>query len=250
MNFASSPYAETESQRFDPMTTRGMVTSPHYLATQAGVDILRKGGTALDAAVAVAAVLAVVYPQMCSIGGDNFWLAHEAATGALHGINACGRSGENVTRDFFAQKGLSSIPLRGPLAACTVPDVVSGWDAAHTLSRSWGSPLALGDLLQEAISLAAEGFAVTPSLAHWLHEDCKPDPTGYRQLQRFSGFARTFLPHIRQKPSRPCVCATVALSAATCRPTRRVWLRSPYSTFLNIWISTAWAKAAPNTCMP
>ena len=68
MNFASSPYAETESQRFDPMTTRGMVTSPHYLATQAGVDILRKGGTALDAAIAVAAVLAVVYPQMCSIG--------------------------------------------------------------------------------------------------------------------------------------------------------------------------------------
>ena len=194
MNFASSPYAETESKRFDPMTTRGMVTSPHYLATQAGVDILRKGGTALDAAVAVASVLAVVYPQMCSIGGDNFWLAHEAATGALHGINACGRSGENVTRDFFAQKGLSSIPLRGPLAACTVPGVVSGWDAAHTLSRSWGSPLALGDLLQEAISLAAEGFAVTPSLAHWLHEDCKPDPTGYRQLQRFSGFARTFLP--------------------------------------------------------
>ena len=190
MNFAPSPHAQTESQRVDPMTTRGMVTSPHYLATQAGVDILRKGGTALDAAISVAAVLAVVYPQMCSIGGDNFWLAHEAATGALHGINACGRSGENVTRDFFAQKGLSSIPLRGPLAACTVPGVVSGWDAAHTLSRSWGSPLALGDLLQEAISLAAEGFAVTPSLAHWLHEDCKPDPTGYRQLQRFPGFAR------------------------------------------------------------
>ncbi|MFT3959668.1 MAG: gamma-glutamyltransferase [Desulfovibrio sp.] len=113
MKFASSPYAKTESQRYDPMSTRGMVTSPHYLATQAGVDILRKGGTALDAAVAVAAVLAVVYPQMCSIGGDNFWLAHEAATGALHGINACGRSGENASRDFFAQKGLSSIPLRG-----------------------------------------------------------------------------------------------------------------------------------------
>ena len=90
MNFAASPYAKTESQRFDPMTTRGMVTSPHYLATQAGVDILRKGGTALDAAVAVAAVLAVVYPQMCSIGGDNFWLAHEAATGALHGITPVG----------------------------------------------------------------------------------------------------------------------------------------------------------------
>ena len=62
MRFTPSPYSQTESQRFDPMTTRGMVTSPHYLATQAGVDTLRRGGTALDAAIAVAAVLAVVYP--------------------------------------------------------------------------------------------------------------------------------------------------------------------------------------------
>ena len=194
MHVTPSPYSQTESQRFDPMTTRGMVTSPHYLATQAGVDTLRKGGTALDAAIAVAAVLAVVYPQMCSIGGDNFWLAHEAATGTLHGINASGRSGERVTRDFFAQRGLAAIPLRGPLAACTVPGVVSGWDAAHTLSRMWGSPLSLADLLQDAIALAAEGFAVTPSLAYWLHEDCKTDPQGYRQLQRQPGFASTFLP--------------------------------------------------------
>lgn len=176
------------------MTTRGMVTSPHYLATQAGVDILRKGGTALDAAIAVAAVLSVVYPHMCSIGGDNFWLAHEAATGTLHGINACGRSGENVTRDFFAQRGFASIPVRGPLAACTVPGVISGWDAAHRLSRLWGSPLSLGDLLQDAIALASEGFAVAPSLALWLYEDTKPDASGCRQLQRFSGFADTFLP--------------------------------------------------------
>ena len=117
MHFTPSPYSQTETQRLDPMTTRGMVTSPHYLATQAGVDMLRKGGTALDAAIAVAAVLAVVYPQMCSIGGDNFWLAHEAATGRLHGINASGRSGEKVTRDYFARRGLSAIPLRGPLAA-------------------------------------------------------------------------------------------------------------------------------------
>lgn len=194
MNFVPSPYAQTESQRFDPMTTRGMVTSPHYLATQAGVAILRKGGTALDAAIAVASVLAVVYPQMCSIGGDNFWLAHEAATGTLSGINACGRSGENATREFFARKGLASIPMRGALAACTVPGVISGWDAAQTLSRSWDSPLELADLLQDAIALASEGFAVTPSLAYWLRKDCEPDPAGYRQLQRFSGFADTFLP--------------------------------------------------------
>lgn len=218
MRFTPSPYSQTESQRFDPMTTRGMVTSPHYLATQAGVDTLRKGGTALDAAIAVAAVLAVVYPQMCGIGGDNFWLAHEAATGTLHGINASGRSGEKATRKFFTQKGLSAIPLRGPLAACTVPGVVSGWDAAHTLSRLWGSPLSLADLLQDAIALAAEGFAVTPSLAYWLHEDCKTDPQGYRQLQNQPGFASTFLPtgkpaHVGQRLRLPELAATLSLIA-------------------------------------
>ena len=218
MRFTPSPYSQTESQRFDPMTTRGMVTSPHYLATQAGVDTLRKGGTALDAAITLAAVLAVVYPQMCSIGGDNFWLAHEAATGTLHGINASGRSGEKATRDFFTQKGLSAIPLRGPLAACTVPGVVSGWDAAHALSRLWGSPLSLADLLQEAIALAAEGFAVTPSLAYWLHEDCKTDPQGYRQLQNQPGFASTFLPtgkpaHVGQRLRLPELAATLSLIA-------------------------------------
>lgn len=218
MRFTPSPYSQTESQRFDPMATRGMVTSPHYLATQAGVDILRKGGTALDAAIAVAAVLAVVYPQMCGIGGDNFWLAHEAATGTMHGINASGRSGEKATREFFTQKGLSAIPLRGPLAACTVPGVVSGWDAAHTLSRLWGSPLSLADLLQDAIALAVEGFAVTPSLAYWLHEDCKTDPRGYRQLQNQPGFANTFLPtgkpaHVGQRLRLPELAATLGLLA-------------------------------------
>lgn len=218
MHFTPSPHSQTESQHFDPMTTRGMVTSPHYLATQAGVDTLRKGGTALDAAIAVAAVLAVVYPQMCSIGGDNFWLAHEAATGKLHGINASGRSGEKATRDFFAQRGLSAIPLRGPLAACTVPGVVSGWDAAHSLSRAWGSPLSLADLLQEAIALAEEGFAVTPSLAHWLRVDCKADPRGYRQLQSQPGFAHTFLPtgkpaHTGERMRLPELAATLGLIA-------------------------------------
>lgn len=218
MHFTPSPYSQTESQRFDPMTTRVMVTSPHYLATQAGVDTLRRGGTALDAAIAVAAVLAVVYPQMCSIGGDNFWLAHEAATGTLHGINASGRSGERATRDFFAQKGLAAIPLRGPLAACTVPGVVSGWDAAHTLSRSWGSPLSLADLLQDAIALATDGFAVTPSLAYWLHEDCKADPHGYRQLQNQPGFASTFLPtgkpaQVAERMRLPELATTLSLIA-------------------------------------
>ena len=82
----------TPSQRQNPMSCNGMVTSPHYLASQAGLDILRRGGTAIDAAVATAATLAVVYPQMCTLGGDNFWLIYDARTGKMKGLNASGRA--------------------------------------------------------------------------------------------------------------------------------------------------------------
>ncbi|MDD2966836.1 MAG: gamma-glutamyltransferase [Desulfovibrionaceae bacterium] len=195
MIFAQRPYNATESQRFNPVTPHAMVTSPHYLATQAGVHVLRKGGTALDAAIAVAAVLAVVYPQMGTIGGDNLWLIYDAHAKTMRGLNASGRSGERVSLSFFASQGLQAIPMRGALAACTVPGVVSGWEKAQQLSRQWGSPLSLADLLEDAIMLARDGFAVAPSLAYWLHEDCKLDSTGYRQLQRFSDFARCYLPN-------------------------------------------------------
>lgn len=91
----------TASQIENPLTTNGMVTSPNYLATQAGVDVLRRGGTAVDAAIATAATLAVVYPQMCTLGGDNFWLIYNAKTGELKALNASGRSGEKATIDFY-----------------------------------------------------------------------------------------------------------------------------------------------------
>ena len=194
MIFAHSPYTATESHRFNPVTPHAMVTSPHYLATQAGVHILRQGGTALDAAIAVAAVLAVVYPQMGTIGGDNLWLIYDAATQTMRGLNASGRSGEKVTRAFFADQGLNAIPMRGALAACTVPGVVSGWEEAYKYSRQWGSPLGWATLLEDAIALAQDGFVVAPSLAYWLHEDSRPDASGYRNLQRFDDFARCYLP--------------------------------------------------------
>ena len=118
----------TPSQRQNPMSCNGMVTSPHYLASQAGLDILRRGGTAIDAAVATAATLAVVYPQMCTLGGDNFWLIYDARTGKMKGLNASGRAGEKASIDFYRSRGLSKVPARGYLAANTVPGVVSGWD--------------------------------------------------------------------------------------------------------------------------
>ena len=82
-NETLSAQTMTVSQKANPLATHGVVTSPNYLATQAGLDVLRRGGNAVDAAIATAATLTVVYPQMCTLGGDNFWLIYNAKTGEL-----------------------------------------------------------------------------------------------------------------------------------------------------------------------
>ncbi len=184
----------TPSQIANPMTTHGMVTSPNYLASQAGLDVLRRGGTAVDAAIATAATLTVVYPQMCTLGGDNFWLIYNAKTGTLKALNASGRAGEKATIDFYASKGLKKIPARGYLAANTVPGVVSGWDAAYACSRDeMGSTTPWADLLATPIDLAAHGFPVSTSLEFWSAINTDPTDQEFRDLQRFPGFASTFL---------------------------------------------------------
>lgn len=176
------------------MSTGAMVTSPHALATQAGVGVLWDGGNAVEAAIAVGATLAVVAPHMCTPGGDNFWLVFNAATGELTGLNASGRAGENATIDFYAAKGLSAIPVRGVLAANTVPGAVSGWDAAYRYARqAMGSRLAWERLLAPALGYARDGFPVSPGLARWLAINVDPRDTTLRALHRFTGFARTFL---------------------------------------------------------
>ena len=176
------------------MSCNGMVTSPHYLASQAGLDILRRGGTAIDAAVATAATLAVVYPQMCTLGGDNFWLIYDARTGKMKGLNASGRAGEKASIDFYRSRGLSKVPARGYLAANTVPGVVSGWDEAWKYSRSaLGSQLSFASLLDTARELAERGFPVSTSLAYWSGVDTDPTDQEFRDLQRYPGFAATYL---------------------------------------------------------
>lgn len=134
---------------------RGMVVAPHHLAAQAGRDVLRDGGSAVEAAVATAACLAVVYPHMTSIGGDGFWLVHEA-DGTVQAIDACGRAAQAATLDFYA--GQDAIPWRGPGAANTVAGTVSGW--ALALQRAGGT-LPLRRLLEDAIHHARNGVAVT-----------------------------------------------------------------------------------------
>ncbi len=134
---------------------RGMVVAPHHLAAQAGRDVLRDGGNAVEAAVATAACLAVVYPHMTGIGGDGFWLIAEA-DGRVQAIDACGRAAQAATLEHYA--GQATIPWRGPGAANTVAGTVSGW--ALALQQN-AAQLPLSRLLEDAIHHAAVGVPVT-----------------------------------------------------------------------------------------
>jgi oxamate amidohydrolase len=141
--------------QFTARSGRGMVVSPHHLASQAGLDVLKDGGDAVAAAVAVAACLAVVYPHMTGIGGDGFWLIAEP-DGRTWAIDACGRSALRAQVPLYA--GLTQIPWRGPLAANTVAGTISGWAAALETCRG---ELPLSRLLRDAIHYAEAGTFVT-----------------------------------------------------------------------------------------
>ena len=138
----------------------GMVATSQPLAAQAGVDILRQGGNAIDAAVATAAVLAVVEPMSTGPGGDMFALVHLAKTGELVGLNGSGLAPREVDCEFFAKRGLEEIPTQGPFAV-TVPGAVDGW---ATLLDRYGS-MTLKDVLAPAIEYAENGFSVTEIIA-------------------------------------------------------------------------------------
>jgi len=147
------------------LAARGMVTSPHALASAAGVDVLRAGGSAVDAAVAASAVLSVVYPHMTGIGGDAFWLIYDARSRRVRYLAGAGRAARSAGIDWFGSRGMKEIPLRGVLpATLTVPGSVRSWCAAH---REHGR-LPLARDLAEAIGHAREGFPVTDRLAYWI----------------------------------------------------------------------------------
>jgi len=143
--------------------TRGLVATPHRLASEAGLAVLRRGGNAVDAAIAAATTVTVVYPHMNSIGGDNVWLIHDASRGRLLALSGIGRAAAAVDADAYRARHGGSMPVRGGAAALTVPGVVSGWWEAHRLSREHlGSPVAWKDLLEHAVVHAREGFAASP----------------------------------------------------------------------------------------
>ncbi len=135
--------------------THGIVTAPHRLAAVAGCDVLRDGGNAVEASVAVAACLAVVYPHMTGIGGDGFWLVHEP-DGRVHAAHGCGGAAAGASLDLYA--GLKAVPFRGPLAANTVAGAISAWQAV----LETGTPrVPLARLLRDAIAHGEAGVPVT-----------------------------------------------------------------------------------------
>ena len=146
------------------LSSNGMVTSPHALASHAGAAMLREGGSATDAAIATSAALSVLYPHMTGIGGDAFWLIYDAATRSVRYIDGGGRATSLGTIDAFARRGLSEVPVKGPLpGTLTVPGAVASWGMAHA---TYGR-LPLRRCLESAIGYAREGFPVTARLAHW-----------------------------------------------------------------------------------
>ena len=144
---------------------RGMVASAHPLATLAGVDVLKSGGTVADAAVAVNAVLAVTQPHMCGLGGDLFCLYHEAATGRVHFLNGAGRSGSRAGLDELTRRGKDRLPVIGA-ETVSVPGCVRGWTM---LLERFGTRR-LSDLLVPAIDCAANGFPCTSLLSQYIDE--------------------------------------------------------------------------------
>lgn len=145
--------------------TRGMVATAHYLATHAGLHILTHGGNAIDAAIAAAAAMTVVYPSTCSAGGDVLMLIWEAKTQRLYALDGSGRAPRGLTPAYFVARAMHEMPACGPLSI-TVPGAVDGWFAA--LERF--GVLSPETVFAPAIALAEEGMPVSPKLSKWLTE--------------------------------------------------------------------------------
>ncbi len=161
---------------------QGMAATSQPLATQVALDILKEGGNAIDAAIAANAVLGLVEPTGCGIGGDLFAIVWDAKGQRLHGLNASGRSPRSLTLDEFERRGLEYIPPYGPLPV-SVPGAVDGW---FELSEKFGK-LPMSQVLAPAIEYAERGFIVSDLIAYYLERSAP-------RLEAYPGFRDTFMP--------------------------------------------------------
>jgi gamma-glutamyltranspeptidase/glutathione hydrolase len=168
--------------RSEVITQNGMAATSHPLATQAALDILKKGGNAIDAAIAANAVLGVVEPTGCGIGGDLFAIIWSAEKGKLYGLNASGRSPRSLKIEYFRNNGYEFIPSYGPLPV-SVPGCVDGWFEMHDMFGK----LPVRDILQPAINYARNGFPVTEVIAYYLDRNTQ-------LLKEYPNIKETYMP--------------------------------------------------------
>jgi gamma-glutamyltranspeptidase len=190
--------------------SRAIAVAPHHLAAQSALAVMRDGGNAIEAMVAAAASIAVVYPHMNGIGGDSFWLIVPPA-GAPVAIDACGQAAQAATIDAYRSRGLSAIPVRGPLAANTVAGTIGGWQTALEVAAELGGRLPLARLLADAIGYARDGVPVTASQQNATRAK-------WPELAAQPGFADTFLidgalPLAGQRFRQPRLARTLELLA-------------------------------------
>lgn len=175
------PYAT----RSEVIAVHGMAATSQPLATATAVDILKQGGSAVDAAIAANAVLGLTEPTGCGIGGDLFAIVWDAKSKRLYGLNASGRSPKSLTLEWFRENGYNKIPSHGPLPV-SVPGCVDGWFELHS---KFGS-LPMKEVLAPAIRHAEEGFPLTEVIAYYWGRSI-------RILKDFPGFSDTFMPNGR-----------------------------------------------------
>ncbi len=161
---------------------RGVVCAPHFGAVEAGRAILAEGGNAIEAMLAMAATIAVVYPHMNHLGGDGFWLIRKPS-GRVRAIMAAGPAGLDARPELYRE--YDAIPPRGPLAALTVPGAVGGWMLALDAAKAHGATMPLDVLLASAIGLARNGYTVSRSQAALTQEKLA-------ELAPVPGFAGVF----------------------------------------------------------
>ena len=166
--------------RSEVIAQNGMAATSQPLATQVALDILKKGGNAIDAAIAANAVLGLVEPTGNGMGGDLFAIVWDAETKKLHGLNASGRSPKSLTLEYFKEKGYDEIPSHGPLPV-SIPGCVDGWFELH---GKFGK-LEMKEILQPAIDYARNGFPVSELIAYYWKRSVP-------YLSQFPGFKETF----------------------------------------------------------
>ena len=159
---------EKFASRSEVIGQNGMVATSHPLATQIGLDILKQGGTAVDAAIAANIALGLMEPTGNGIGGDLFAIIWDAQSNKLHGLNASGPAPMNLSIDYFEQQGLKKIPAYGPLPV-TVPGAVDGWVKLH---EKFGK-LKFKSLFEPTIEYAEKGFPITETIAYYLDKSQK-----------------------------------------------------------------------------